>query len=105
MKKLLFLILFAVSCLANAQDNTKACLVKGQMYMLAAQNRDANRTPQMALKSINDGFPSSGVDQQIVKNIVNSVYFNPAFFGISGVQLMNIYVKDCTAKPTYYQPV
>ena len=107
MKKLLFFVLFAISCLANAQSNkpVQQCLLTGQIYMSAAGFRDAYRSPQQSLEYINQNWKNANLNQQVVKNIINSVYFNPAFQGVSGTTLYRIYVDDCTNPKPKYQPV
>ena len=70
-------------------NRRQSCQQKGIVFMMAAEDRDAGRSPQEAYKIISgaylhEGAPYVGINKDGIKQAINLVYFDPGFTNARG---------------------
>jgi hypothetical protein len=102
-KKMLFIVLaMAISYRSNAAGDMHMCSLKGSIYETAASARDSNQDPENALKMV-ASYQEVPLPER--KQIINQVYFDPAFQHAGGTALRTQMMSLCVNGPKRYQPL
>lgn len=120
MKSTIAVLLCTLSFLAYAQSNLspeaekawqarRPCIATGQIFKSAAEARDQGYDPKTAFQiagSLAANWKLPGIDAELVKKVVNLVYFDPAFSNAGGYRLQNQMEELCaTGRDTGFKPL
>ena len=106
MKRYLIAIAIVIPVTASAQQSAAECTNEAVVFNFAATFRDTGMSPQQALASMR-AQPSMlrGFSDDLVKNIVDVVYFDPDASRIPHGQMYSAIVRSCMFPPKTYQPL
>ena len=107
-KSLLLTVLFLMSMHAYAEPSERdqlLCLIKGTMYMQAAQFRDQRMEPEYALEMSQRIGGADQVPITTQKEIINAIYFDAGFQQAGGIALRNQMYDLCLNGPTNFAPL
>jgi hypothetical protein len=108
MKTLLICAAFLCPLVAHAQkppftqEQQNFCISQASVFRDTAGMRDGGAPPLMALNGM-AGYKM--ISKKRVKEIVNTVYFNPNFVGAAGESLFNQIYEACLYPKGRYQPL
>lgn len=104
MKKYLFATLFLgfLSSASFAQGDMHICSLRAAIYEASAGFRDHGQSPQDALDAAGPVTEIPLVDK---KNIINAVYFDPAFSNARGAELRRQAIDVCVNGVKQYKPL
>jgi len=74
------------------------CSLKGEIHKLAAHDRDIGNSPEVAynmLLGFSRSSNKSGITKEVIKSIVNQIYFDAGFTHARGLSLQNRVVDHC----------
>lgn len=102
MKKALVVLLFPL--IAHAQPSAQTCQTEGLAYAVAIQGRDFGLTPQQSLSRMQD-MTTRGVSERFLKQVINSVYFDPRFASAHGDDLQYAATSVCMHPESAMKPL
>jgi len=106
MKQYLTALALAIPVVASAQQNTQQCTDQAAVFNFAAMYRDTGISPQQTLSRMN-AQPSMmrGFPDELVKNIIDVVYFDPEASRVPYGRMYSEIVRSCMFPKKAYQPL
>lgn len=87
MNRFFFILMVLVSFSASAAPiDTVTCKIEGEIFENIARARDRGVAPDTAYKNVSGYLRSGyeGINEEFLKNAVNTIYFDPEFADAGG---------------------
>jgi PBP1b-binding outer membrane lipoprotein LpoB len=81
------------------------CTKLAAAFIFAAQFRDSGMSPQQAYRQMQMRQFKNGLPNDLLKDIINSVFFDPDASSESPDQIYSTVINQCLFQPKVYQPL
>lgn len=109
MNRIFFVLMVLVSFSAcAAPDDSVTCKMEGEIFENIARARDRGVAPDAAYKNTSGYLRSGyqGINEEFLKNAINTVYFDPEFADTAGPLFRRRMTKRCISNAKQkFQPL
>lgn len=99
-------VLLLTPAIAMAQNDPPFCTREAAVFAIAASYRDNGLSPQQTWERIRPPAKAAyDFPEDVVKDIINTVYFDPEARQVPSRRMMNQVLGDCMNPPKAFMPL